>query len=173
MRPIHSIEDLRAAKRELAKKRKASKVEFANHLGTLRQDATGFVVKKVALPVGLGIVAAFAVKYFFLNKKDKDIPIGETRQTEVKEDVKENAHKNTWLSYFSILLSIIKIYQSAIAQKQAREAMDEEPDLSDEDNGDSSSEVGMTSEEPDLTEEEFGISPKSFVAQYQQQKAKK
>lgn len=163
MRPIHSIEDLRAAKRELARKKKASKVAFANHLGALRQDATGFVVKKVALPLGLGLVAAFAVKYLFLNKKEEEVATATAGHTQRNEAVKEDASKSSWLNYFSILLSIIKIYQSAVAQNQAKETREEDRDSFEEENRD-------TSPEPEKIQEEPAFSPKSFVAQYQQHK---
>lgn len=163
MRPIHSIEDLREAKRDLARKRKASKVAFANHLGALRQDATGFVVKKVALPVGLGLVAAFAIKFLFFDKKEENVAAATAGQTQRSEAVKEDSHKSSWLNYFSILLSIIKIYQSAVAQNQAKEAREEDRDVSEEQNRDNAP-------EPEKAQEEPAFSPKSFVAQYQQQK---
>lgn len=180
MRTIHSLEDLRVAKRELAQKKKASKREFAKHLGALRQDATGYVVKRVVLPVGLGIVAAFAIKYIFFNKKGDDLPVAAAEQKKATEEVKEDVHKNTWLSYFSILLSIIKIYQTAVAQKQAEQAMeDDDPIYRDEGRDDGQEPVSpdpgpdMTANEApasDETGEEELFSPQSFARQYQQQK---
>ncbi|PHN06383.1 hypothetical protein CRP01_12500 [Flavilitoribacter nigricans DSM 23189 = NBRC 102662] len=176
------MEDLRIAKKELAIKKKLSKREFASHIGTLRHDATGYVIKRVVLPLGVGAVAALAIKFIFFDKNRDDTAAQDRKdQKEETEQVKDNVEKNTWLSYFSILLSIIKIYQTAVAQNKAEEAMEsnqentvaEDPAAEHPSaNATAASEEHLAEEEMEDKEEIEPISPKSFVHNYRQQKAK-
>lgn len=102
------MKDLTAAKQELAVKKKATRKEFAVHLAVFRSNAGSYVLKKVMLPLGATAVAAFAVKYFFFSQETSNEKVyqGNTAaQT-------EKAGNNKWLSYLSILLSIVKTYNS-------------------------------------------------------------
>lgn len=163
MRPIHSLEDLRAAKKELAIQKKLTQAEFVKHVDTLRNDASKYVIKKVVLPLGIGVATAFAIKFFFFDKNWNKEPDASDSEKEA-EEVKEKVEKNSWLSYFSILLSIVKIVQSAMARKQeqTQEEMEPAPD-------------GFSPGTEATTEETSAesFSPKSFVHQFQQQKLEK
>jgi hypothetical protein len=171
MRTIHSLKDLKKAKKELAIRKAHTKQEFARHLGTLRQDATGYVVKKVVLPVGIGLALAFVARYFFFNKdqkSDQEESAGKKSQ-ETQEEVQENVNKNTWLSYFSILLSIIKIYQSGVAQKQAKAAAERQQEATATEHQAKNPEAENV--EPVEGEDDAeAFSPKNFVRQYHRQK---
>lgn len=163
MRPIHSLEDLRAAKKELAIQKKHTQAEFVRHVDTLRNDASKYVIKKVVLPLGIGVATAFAIKIFFFDKNWKKESDASDRKQEA-EEVKEKVEKNSWLSYFSILLSIVKIIQSAMAQRQEQAQEEMEP-ASDAFSPGSEATAEQTTAEP--------FSPKSFVHQFQQQKSEK
>lgn len=122
MRPIHSLEDLRKAKQEVALQREITKRAFSKQLGVMKHDAGVYVLKKVVLPLGIGVVAAFGLKYFFGRKNEPDREAQRKNQEEVKE-LHTGQSRNSWLSYFSILLSLFfKIYQQIRAEKERNEA---------------------------------------------------
>lgn len=167
MRSIHSLEDLRKAKKELAIKKKITQQEFISNISTLRNDASTYVVKKVVLPLGVSAAVALAVKFFFFDKHAKAESAATDQESQVHE-AKEKVAKNSWLNYFNILLSIIKIYQTSIAKSQAATSQREYFEQSDD--------PDIPASEPEATTEQVEtepFSPKSFVQQYHQKKSKK
>lgn len=163
MRRIRSLRDLREAKLELADKREITKKEFAKHLGTLRQDTTAYVLKKVVLPLGVGALGAFVIKYFFF---DKEKPADANEKQEHTSGFAERSGRNddgkkSWLDYFNVLLSVIRIYQSALKNQQhSAEEMGTDPT-------DKEAEASTADQDEDSP-----FSPRSFVQQYQDRKAK-
>lgn len=147
MRPIHSLEDLRKAKKELALKREISRQEFGKQVDVIKEDAGTLLLKKVVLPLGAGLLAAFAIKYFFGSKKTDVSQSTVVSDSETRESPAEPS-RSSWLDYFSILLSLIKIIQQVVAGIKNKAAEPAEDEIAE-----------------DATEEKH-FTPRDFVENY-------
>lgn len=165
MRSIHSLEDLRQAKRELASRKEITKKEFGHHINAFRDDASSYVIKKVLLPLGIGAISALAIKFFFFsdNKKRKDEVEAGEQNAEATQTVKQDVEKNKWLSYLNVVLSFLKIYQTAAGTFNFSFGKQDDEETED-----------AIGEEKKVIEQrnEEAFSPQSFVRNYREKKGR-
>lgn len=155
---IQSLNELRQAKRELAIKRKLTRQAFGKQLKVVRHDVKSVLIKKVLLPVGIGVIGGFAIKYFFASKNDK-----QEREKAEKQQIKESDSSTSWFSILSIIVNALRIFQGMMhdrAEKEQREQEDAHMAASTTDQ-----QQGVQEEEE---MEEPPLQPKDFVSNYQQ-----
>lgn len=149
---IDSLEDLRRAQEELAVRKEITKRAFSRQIGVVKDDATGYLIKKVAIPIGISLVAAIAIKAFADSRKDRDQKAAAEAGRDSREAVEEVKTKQSslqWLNYFNIFLSFLKIFQGFIPR----------PAASGEEEGDAPETDSQKAAEPPFT-------PRNFVQDY-------
>ncbi|MCB0632005.1 MAG: hypothetical protein R2824_06665 [Saprospiraceae bacterium] len=146
---IRSLDELRQAKRELAQKRRATRLEFGRQMKVVRHDVNSVLLKKVFLPLGIGVIGAFIVKYFLSRNKDHVAGDGAAVSESVQEKVSSGSSTGgfDWMGIVNMGLNLMRIIQ----KMQSGREETANPDLS-------------ASEEP----VDAPMQPKDFVAGYQQ-----
>lgn len=76
---ITTLKELKTRKKEVRMETELAKREFAHSVGTTRENASNFAVKKIALPAGGAVAGLFVLSKLFSSNKNKQQVIKETK----------------------------------------------------------------------------------------------
>jgi len=110
-RQINNLEELHRVKKEYAAKRKIAWNEFDQQLEVIKHDTTTYLLKKVVLPVGVGVLSSVLLKTFISSWTGRDKEVG-ILQGGIGKTLERSSPKNHWVKYLSIMFSMYKVYRS-------------------------------------------------------------
>ena len=108
MRKIETLDDLRSVRKDLALRQKVTREELKSKLGYIQSDAGGFMLKKMILPVGLGLVASLVIKHLVAPKTSVR---GHRKEQLLSFLDNVQANQENWMAYAKIFLSVLKLFQ--------------------------------------------------------------
>lgn len=154
------MNELRQAKKELALQREATRQEFGRQMKVVRQDVNSLILKRVVLPVGIGVVAGVIIKYFW-SKNEGEQGTQEASSAGFKEERESEKEQSgsSWMSLISVGLSLLRLLQNM--QQGAEDETEETTTREASEEYENSASVDEENELPP-------IAPKDFVAGYRQ-----